>query len=206
MTVLPCRDRCYEQVRDWEGVRQWLGGPGHDLIVCCSVWSLFLSPSVGKKYALNQVEFTEVQESGNHLQSSTSAEVTYGFQCENFLAWVGTSFLAISGFRENIFMFSHTVMENSILFSTQCILHHVLTVFITQFLKKICFKSSGVHRGAGVGQPPAIQHLCRSHLRFSVFWFFSLGGHMFLGNHWIPRKHIYVFLPISPSSWKNNLL
>jgi hypothetical protein len=35
--------------------------------------------------------------------------------------------------------------------------------------KTICFKSSGVHRGAGVGQPPAIQHLCRSHLRFSVF-------------------------------------
>ena len=32
-----CRDRCYEQVRDWEGVRQWLGWPGHDLIVCCSV-------------------------------------------------------------------------------------------------------------------------------------------------------------------------
>jgi hypothetical protein len=32
-----CRDRCYEQERDWEGVRQCLGGPGHDLIVCCSV-------------------------------------------------------------------------------------------------------------------------------------------------------------------------
>ena len=37
-----------------------------------------------KQLALNQVEFTEVQESGNHLRSSTSAEVTYGFQCEFF--------------------------------------------------------------------------------------------------------------------------
>ena len=36
-------------------------------------------------------EFTEVQESGNHLQSSTSAEVTFGFQHEFFLAWMGTS-------------------------------------------------------------------------------------------------------------------
>jgi len=36
-------------------------------------------------YALNPVdEFTEVQESGNHLQSSTSVEVTFGFQHEFF--------------------------------------------------------------------------------------------------------------------------
>ena len=66
--------------------------PHHDLFVCCPVCSLFLSPSFGKTYALNPVdEFTEVQESGNHLQSSTSAEVTFGFQHEFFLAWMGTS-------------------------------------------------------------------------------------------------------------------
>jgi hypothetical protein len=35
-------------------------------------------------------EFTEVQESGNHLPSSTSAEVTFGFQHDFFLAWIGT--------------------------------------------------------------------------------------------------------------------
>ncbi len=111
---------------------QWLGDyPHHDLIVCCSVWSLFLFPSVGKNYALNPVEFTEVQDSGNRLQSSTSAEVTYGFQCDFFLAWVGTSSWAISGFRENIFMFSYPVMENRILFSTRCILHPVFTVLST---------------------------------------------------------------------------
>ena len=103
--------------------------PHHDLFVCCPVCSLFLSPSFGKMYALNPVdEFTEVQESGNHLQSSTSVEVTFGFQHEFFLAWVGTSTWAISGFRENIFMFSYPVIENRILFSTRCILHPVLTV------------------------------------------------------------------------------
>ena len=106
--------------------------PHHDLFVCCPVCSLFLSPSFGKTYALNPVdEFTEVQESGNHLQSSTSAEVTFGFQHDFFLAWMGTSSWAVSGFRENIFMFSYPVIENRILFSTRCILHPVLTVLST---------------------------------------------------------------------------
>ena len=44
---------------------------------------------------------------------------------------MGTSSWAISGFRENIFMFSYPVMENRILFSPRCILHPVLTVLST---------------------------------------------------------------------------
>ena len=68
-------------------------------------------------YALNPVdEFTEVQESGNHLQSSTSVEVTFGFQHEFFLAWMGTSSWAISGKQKNVFK-----LENRKMFSVEYI-------------------------------------------------------------------------------------
>ena len=77
---------------------QWLGWPGHDLIVCLFCFIPVLITQFLKKFALNQVEFTEVQESGNHLRSSTSAEATYGFQCFDFSAWVGTCSWAITGF------------------------------------------------------------------------------------------------------------
>jgi len=49
----------------------------------------------------------------------------------DYLRAVDGRLSAISGFRENIFMFSYPVMENRILFSTWCILHPVLTVLST---------------------------------------------------------------------------
>ena len=78
---------------------------------CVPVCSLFLSPSFGKKYALNPVdEFTEVQESGNHLPSSTSAEVSFGFQHFFFKpGWVqvlGQSVLTLSMKHIIVFLFA----------------------------------------------------------------------------------------------------
>jgi hypothetical protein len=80
--------------------------PHHDLFVCCPGCSQLLSPSFGKNHALNPVEFTEVQESGNNLLSCTSAEVTSGFQHESFFSLGGHKFVCtLWVYRKHIYVF-----------------------------------------------------------------------------------------------------